>query len=142
LGTFYIMVQNAIMLGSFQYFFYEKDVFAESIRGIWLHGSMEIMAIVIEITAGFILGGSILFPGTYSRLQSLKIGFKNSFKLFISTMPFTICAGLIEGYITRYALEMPNILNYLIILITLGCITFYYFIYPHIIYKKSITTNA
>ncbi|UUV22841.1 stage II sporulation protein M [Paenimyroides aestuarii] len=138
LGTFYIMVQNAVMLGSFQYFFYEKGVFSESIRGIWLHGSMEIMAIVIEVAAGFMLGASLLFPGTYTRMQSLKIGFKNSFKLFISTMPFTIFAGLIEGYITRYAKEMPNVLNYLIIGSTLALITFYYFIYPVLIHKKTL----
>lgn len=138
LGTFYIMLSNAIMLGSFQYFFYEKGVFSESIKGIWLHGSMEIMAIVIEVCAGFILGGSLLFPGTYSRIQSLKIGFKKSFKLFISTMPFTIFAGLIEGYITRYAKEMPDFLNYLIIISTLSLITFYYFIYPILIYKKRL----
>ncbi|WCM42650.1 stage II sporulation protein M [Flavobacterium sp. CBA20B-1] len=138
LGTFYIMVQNAVMLGSFQYFFYEKGVFSESIRGIWLHGAMEIMAIVIEVAAGFMLGASLLFPGTYTRMQSLKIGFKNSFKLFISTMPFTIFAGLIEGYITRYAKEMPNVLNYLIIGSTLALITFYYFIYPVLIHKKTL----
>lgn len=138
LGTFYIMFQNAIMLGSFQYFFYDKGVFNESIRGIWLHGSMEIMAIVIEVCAGFILGASILFPGTYTRLQSLKIGFKKSFKLFISTMPFTIFAGLIEGYVTRYAKEMPNVLNYIIIFGTLSLITFYYFIYPLMVHKKTL----
>lgn len=136
LGTLYIMFNNAIMLGSFQYFFYEKGVFNESIRGIWLHGSMEIMAIVIEICAGFILGSSILFPGTYTRIQSLKIGFKKSFKLFISTMPFTIFAGIIEGYVTRYAKEMPNVLNYIIIFGTLALITFYYFIYPIIVHRK------
>lgn len=141
LGTLYIMFQNAVMLGSFQYFFYEKGVFNESIRGIWLHGSMEIMAIVIEVCAGFILGASILFPGTYTRMQSLKIGFKNSFKLFISTMPFTIFAGMIEGYITRYAKEMPNILNYLIIISTLGLITFYYFIYPILVHKKTLKNS-
>ncbi len=138
LGTFYVMIQNAIMLGSFQYFFYEKGVFTESIRGIWLHGSMEIMGIIIEVTAGFILGASILFPETYTRMQSLKTGFKNSFKLFISTVPFTIFAGMIEGYITRYAKEMPNTLNYLIIISTLALITFYYFVYPILVHKKTL----
>lgn len=137
LGTFYIMLQNAIMLGSFQYFFYEKGVFMESVRGIWLHGSMEIFAIIIEIAAGFILGGSILFPKTFSRLQSFKIGFKKSFYLFLSTIPFTFAAGMIEGYVTRYALEMPNFLNYFIILSTLGFIMYYYLIYPIIKHKKN-----
>jgi uncharacterized membrane protein SpoIIM required for sporulation len=136
IGTFYVLIQNCIMLGSFQYFFYEQGVFWESVRGIWIHGSMEIFAIVIEAAAGFILGASILFPKTYSRMASLKIGFKNSFKIFISTIPFTIAAGILEGFVTRYALEMPNWLNVFIILSTLSLISFYFLIFPFIVNKK------
>lgn len=140
-GTLYIMLQNCIMLGSFQYFFYEQGVFWESVRGIWIHGSMEIFAIVIEAAAGLILGASILFPKTYSRINSLKIGFKNSFKIFISTFPFTIAAGLLEGFITRYSKEMPNWLNVFIILGTLSLISFYYLIFPKIVYKKMTSSK-
>lgn len=137
LGTFYIFLQNCIMLGSFQYFFYEQGVFWKSVRGIWIHGSMEIFAIVIETTAGFILGASILFPKTFSRMNSFKIGFKNSFKIFLSTFPFTISAGFLEGFITRYSIDMPNWLSSFIILLTLAVISFYYLIYPFIVHKKT-----
>ena len=136
LGTFYIFLQNSLMLGSFQYFFYDQGVFWKSVRGIWIHGSMEIFAIVIESAAGFILGASILFPKTFSRLNSLKIGFKNSFKIFLSTFPFTISAGFLEGFITRYSIDMPNWLSSFIILFTLGIISFYYLVYPFIVHKK------
>ncbi|PTT15796.1 hypothetical protein DBR27_03140 [Flavobacterium sp. HMWF030] len=136
LGTFYIFLQNCIMLGSFQYFFYEQGVFWKSVRGIWIHGAMEIFAIVIETAAGFILGASILFPKTFSRMNSFKIGFKNSFKIFLSTFPFTISAGFLEGFITRYSIDMPNWLSSFIILFTLGIISFYYLIYPSIVHKK------
>ncbi|MFQ6599361.1 stage II sporulation protein M [Flavobacterium sp. C3NV] len=136
LGTFYIFLQNSLMLGSFQYFFYDQGVFWKSVRGIWIHGSMEIFAIVIESAAGFILGASILFPKTFSRLNSLKIGFKNSFKIFLSTFPFTISAGFLEGFITRYSIDMPNWLSSFIILLTLGIISFYYLVYPFIVHKK------
>ncbi|MBE8723633.1 stage II sporulation protein M [Flavobacterium hungaricum] len=136
LGTLYISMQNCIMLGAFQYFFYEQGVFWKSVRGIWIHGSMEVFAIVIETTAGFILGASILFPKTFSRINSFKIGFKNSFKIFLSTFPFTISAGFLEGFITRYSIDMPNWLSSGIILITLGIISFYYLVYPFIVHKK------
>ena len=136
LGTFYIFLQNSLMLGSFQYFFYDQGVFWKSVRGIWIHGSMEIFAIVIESAAGFILGASILFPKTFSRLNSLKIGFKNSLKIFLSTFPFTISAGFLEGFITRYSIDMPNWLSSFIILLTLGIISFYYLVYPFIVHKK------
>ena len=55
------------MLGAFNISFMKEGVFWESVRGIWIHGSMEIFAIVIEAAAGLILGASILFPKTYSR---------------------------------------------------------------------------
>jgi uncharacterized membrane protein SpoIIM required for sporulation len=137
LGTAYVLFKNCLMLGSFQYFFYQEGVFWESVQGIWIHGSMEIFAIVIESAAGLILGASILFPQTFSRLTSLKIGFKNSFKIFLSTVPFTIAAGFLEGFVTRYSLEMPNWLNIFIILATLSAISFYYLIFPSIVAKKS-----
>ena len=136
IGTFYILLQNCIMLGSFQYFFYQEGVFWESVRGIWIHGSMEIFAIVIEAAAGFILGASILFPKTFSRMNSFKVGFKNSFKIFLSTMPFTFAAGFLEGYVTRFSNVMPNFLSVGIILLTLSIISFYYLVYPFIVHKK------
>jgi uncharacterized membrane protein SpoIIM required for sporulation len=136
IGTLFVLLSNCIMLGSFQYFFYEQGVFWESVRGIWIHGAMEIFAIVIEAAAGFILGASILFPKTYSRLASFKIGFKNGLKILLSTMPFTFAAGMLEGFVTRYSPDMPRVLNVFIILFTLSVISFYYLIYPFMVNKK------
>ncbi len=136
LGTIYVLFQNCIMLGSFQYFFYDQGVFWASVRGIWIHGSMEIFAMVIEAAAGLILGAGILFPKTYTRIESLKISFKNALKIVLSTMPFTIAAGLLEGFVTRYSPDMPMVLNILIILVTLAAISFYYLAYPFIVNKK------
>ncbi len=140
IGTIYVLFQNSVMLGSFQYFFYDQNVFWESVRGIWIHGSMEIFAMVIEASAGLILGASILFPQTFSRYNSLKIGVKNSIKIVLSTFPFTIVAGFLEGYITRYSHLMPHTLSVGIILITLSTISFYYLVYPYIVYKKMFNT--
>ena len=136
LGTIYILFKNCIMLGSFQYFFYEKEVFWESVRGIWIHGAMEIFAIVICAAAGLILGTSILFPGTHSRFISFKKGVKIGVKILISTFPFTFFAGFLEGFITRYSQEMPHAISVGIILITLGCISYYYLIYPFAVNNK------
>ena len=137
IGTFYIFLQNCLMLGSFQYFFYQQGVFWQSVRGIWIHGAMEIFAIVIEAAAGFILGASILFPKTYSRINSFKIGFRDSLKIFLSTFPFTIAAGFLEGFITRYSIDFANWFSSFIILVTLAIISFYYLVYPIIVHKKT-----
>ncbi|KQR95586.1 hypothetical protein ASG01_07015 [Chryseobacterium sp. Leaf180] len=134
IGSLYILLSNSIMLGSFQYFFYEYGALKDSAKGIWLHGVYEIFSMVIEAMCGLILGTSILFPKTFSRFESFKIGFKNSFKIYLSTIPFTVCAGIIEGYVTRHALKMPGILNFLIISFCLFSIVFYYIILPRLIH--------
>lgn len=136
--TLLIAMQNGIMLGSFQYFFYHYGVFGASLRGIWLHGAMEIFSIVISTAAGFIMASSVLFPRTYSRMYSFRIGVQQSLKLFLSTLPFFVAAGFIEGFVTRMSNTMPLWLNVLIILGTLSVITSYYLIYPFILQKKQI----
>ena len=72
LVTIYIMWSNGIMLGSFQYMFFAKGLGIKSVMVIWIHGTLEISAIVIAATAGFVLAAGILFPGTYSRFESFK----------------------------------------------------------------------
>ena len=124
-GTLYILMQNAIMLGAFQYFFYEKGLFWESVRTIWIHGTIEISVIIIAGCAGLVAGNGILFPKTYSRLTSFVNGVKAGLKIVISTIPFFIIAGFLEGFVTRHT-EMPDWLAILIIATSLCLIIFYY----------------
>lgn len=130
IGTFYALMHNSVMLGSFQYMFATEGVLYQSALGIWIHGSFEIFAMVVEGACGLMLGASLLFPRTLSRMDSLKIGFRTSFKIFLSTMPFTFVAAILEGFVTRYANEMYDAVNLAIILSTLGLISWYYIVYP------------
>ena len=134
-GSLMIIMRNAIMLGSFQYFFFEQGLGWESVRTIWIHGTIEISVIIIAGCAGMVLGNSILFPGTYTRLASFKKGMKNGVKIVVSTVPFFIIAGFLEGFVTRHT-EMPDWLAILIIGSSLALIIFYYVIYPRQQYKK------
>ncbi|MUP47200.1 stage II sporulation protein M [Gramella sp. BOM4] len=136
MGTIYLLMQNAIMLGSFQYFFYDKGLLWESARTIWIHGTIEISVIIVAGCAGLVVGKSILFPGTYSRLNSFTRGVKDGMKIVISTIPFFIIAGFLEGFVTRIT-EMPDWLAILIISGSLALILFYYVYYPIYLFKKS-----
>lgn len=137
-GTVYIMMNNGVMLGSFQYFFYEQGLFWESVRTIWIHGTIEISVIIVAGCAGLVMGNSILFPKTYTRLQSFVRGAKAGLKILISTIPFFILAGFLEGFVTRQT-QMPDWLALLIIGGSLFLILYYYVIYPNIIYQKNQT---
>ncbi len=103
LGLFTIMIMwtNGIMLGSFQYMFFAKGLGTESILVIWIHGTLEISAIVIAAAAGFILAAGILFPGTYSRMVSFKRNAKDAAKVLISLVPIFIVAAFFESYVTH-----------------------------------------
>jgi len=48
---------------------------------------------------------------------------------------------MIEGFLTRYSMDMPIALSIFIILFTLGAITYYYLIYPFIVNKKYRQSN-
>jgi len=134
-GTLWVLLKNGLMLGSFQYFFYAKGLLWESARTIWIHGTIEISVIVIAGCAGLVMANGMLFPGTYTRLESFKRGVKNGLKIVISTLPFFIVAGFLEGFVTRHT-EMPDALALVIILGSLGLILFYYVIYPYQLNKK------
>ncbi|MDY0779642.1 stage II sporulation protein M [Tenacibaculum sp. IB213877] len=136
IGTGYYVVINAIMVAVFQAFFYQHNTFFDSLKGIWIHGTYEIFAMIIEAAAGYIIGASILFPGTLQRFESFKIGFKDAFYIFISTIPFTIIAAFLEGYITRYSNIMPTVFCYAIIVFSLISISYYYLVLPYKLAKK------
>ena len=137
IGTLYIMLRNGIMLGSFQYFFFDKGLGWESVRTIWIHGTIEISVIIIAGCAGLVLANGMLFPGTYTRLESFRRGVINGLKIMLSTVPFFIIAGFLEGFVTRHT-EMPDWLAIVIILGSLALIIFYYIIYPYQLNKKTV----
>jgi len=136
IGSGIYIVYNSIMVAVFQAFFYQQNTLWDSVKGIWIHGTYEIFAMIIESAAGYIIGASILFPGTLKRFESFKVGLRNAFFIFLSTLPFTFVAGFLEGYVTRYYNTMPTFLCYLIILFCLITISYYYLILPHKVAKK------
>lgn len=137
IGSLYVMLQNGIMLGSFQYMFYENGLLWESARTIWIHGTIEISVIIIAACSGLVLGNGMLFTGTYTRLESFVRSVKSGLKILISTIPFFITAGFLEGFVTRHT-EMPDWLAIFIIVNSLALIIFYYVIYPIQLHKKAI----
>jgi len=135
IGTIAALLYNGIMVGAFQYFFYERGLFTESFLTIWQHGSLEISSIVIAGAAGITLGKGFVFPGTYSRLQSFQISARNGMKIMIGTVPIFVFAAFIESFVTRYT-ETPNIIRLLVIVISFGFIFGYFAVYPYLLWRN------
>lgn len=133
-GTVVLLMYNGIMLGSFQYYFFSKGLGMASVLVIWIHGTLEISAIVISGAAGLILGNSLLFPKTYSRLISFKRGAKDGLKIIIGLIPLFIIAALLESFVTRHT-SMPTWLSGSILATSFFFIIWYVVIYPRWLYK-------
>ncbi|MBN2426017.1 MAG: stage II sporulation protein M [Calditrichaceae bacterium] len=128
-GTGYLLFTNGIMLGSFQYLFYENGLLVKSLLVIWIHGTLEISAIIIAGAAGLTMGNGFLFPGTYPRLTSFQRNAKRGLKMVVGLVPVFIIAGFLESFVTRYT-EMPVWFSLLIIGSSLSFIVWYFFLYP------------
>jgi uncharacterized membrane protein SpoIIM required for sporulation len=128
-GTGYLLFTNGIMLGSFEYFFFQHGVLTQSLLTVWIHGVLEISSIIIAGSAGLLLGKSFLFPGTYTRRQSFLKGAKDGVKIIIGLIPIFITAAFFESFVTRYT-SMPVSLSLSIIFGSLFFIIWYVVIYP------------
>jgi uncharacterized membrane protein SpoIIM required for sporulation len=128
-GTGYILLYNGIMIGTFQTFFFQQHLGLESMMAIWLHGTLEISAIIIAGAGSLALGNGWLFPGTYSRGYAFRQGAKRGLKIVIGTVPIFIVAGFIESFLTRYT-SAPYVLRGGFILLSLAFVIYYYIYLP------------
>lgn len=132
---------NFIMLGSFFALFYQHNVLDKALKVVWIHGTIEMSVITIACCAGFVLGNSFMFPDTYTRLDSFKRGAKDAVKIVFGLIPFFICAGFLESFVTRYT-EMPLWLSLFIILGSLLFLVWYFIYLPIKLKKQSLNLNT
>uniref|UniRef100_UPI0040487A16 stage II sporulation protein M n=1 Tax=Roseivirga sp. TaxID=1964215 RepID=UPI0040487A16 len=143
LGTGYLLFQNGVMVGCFFTFLGQQGYLNEAFKVVMLHGTLELSAIVLAGGAGFVMGNSILFPGTYSRMASFKRGAIEGLKIVMGLMPVFILAGFIEGFFTRYT-DMPIAISLFVITGSAAFIIYYYIFYPIKVanaHKKSIPSS-
>lgn len=143
--TLYILWFNGLMLGVFEQLFVAHGLGLKSILVIWIHGTIEISAIIIATTAGFMIAKGILFPGTYTRMASFRQHAKDAAKVLISLIPFFVLAAFFESYITHLMSQtydnnrnvgLPVWASILILAGSLFLIIWYFVIWPIRLQKR------
>jgi uncharacterized membrane protein SpoIIM required for sporulation len=140
-GTLLSMFQNALMLGAFQYFFYHYHVLKASVLTIWIHGTLEISAIVVAGAAGFVMARGLLFPGTFSRSEAFRLAARDGLKIAIGLVPIFVVAGFLEGFVTRHT-EMPLAASLGIIGTSAAFIGWYFVVYPRQLVRRQAAAAA
>lgn len=128
-GTVYFLFTNGLMFGVFEYMFFHHHLGFQSILVVFIHGTLELSSIVIAGACGLMLGNAMLFPKTYTRMQSLKMAARDSIKMMVSLIPIFIVAAFFESFVTRHT-GMPIWASLTILLSSATFITWYYVIYP------------
>lgn len=128
-GSALMLLYNGVMLGCFETFFWQHGLLYDSMLSVFLHGTLEISAIVVAGAGGLALGNGMLFPGTFSRIASFRRGAKRGLKIVVGTVPIFIIAGFIEGFLTRHT-EVNDMVRLAFILLCLAFVAYYYWVLP------------
>jgi uncharacterized membrane protein SpoIIM required for sporulation len=128
-ATGYVLLVNGVMLGAFHTLFHSEGILWESLLVVYIHGALEIPAIIVAGAAGITMGSGFLFPGTYSRLHAFRRGAKRGLTIVLGLVPVFVVAGFLEGFVTRYT-DMPVVLSLTIIAGSLGFVARYFIYIP------------
>ena len=140
IATGFMLLYNGIMIGTFWAYFAQKNLLADCLLGTMLHGTLELSAIIVAGAAGLAMGNGWLFPGTFSRMRSLRNGAKRGLKIVVGTVPVFVVAGFIESFLTRHT-EFPTAVKLLVIVLSAIFILSYFVAWPYILHRKDSKTS-
>lgn len=135
LPSMYDLAGTGVMVGVFDQIFAAKGLGTDFWLVVFVHGTLEITAIILAGGAGMILGKSYLFPGTIKRLDALKQGAKDGVKIIIGLLPVFALAAFFEGFITRLYNDI-SALTTAVFALSVVFVTWYFIIYPIRLQKR------
>jgi len=131
-----MLLQNGVMIGAFETFFYQRGLLDEALLATMLHGTIELSSIIVAGAAGLAVGNGWLFPGTYSRVYSFRRGARRGLKIVVGTVPLFIIAGFIESFVTRHT-DIGDGVRLTIILLSALFVVGYFVVLPWRSYKQT-----
>jgi uncharacterized membrane protein SpoIIM required for sporulation len=135
LPSVYELAQESARLGAFHEFFAARGLGLQVFLVVFVHGTLELTAIIIACAAGLVLGKSFLFPGTIKRIDAFKKGAKDGVKILIGLVPVFALAAFFEGLFTRLYNDI-SILTTAIVSLSVLFVIWYFIIYPIRISRK------
>lgn len=129
LPSMYELARTGVMVGVFNQLFISSGNGLQFWLVVFIHGTLEITAIILAGGAGIVLGKSYLFPGTIRRVDSLKQGAKDAVKIMVGLLPVLGVAAFFEGLFTRLYNDVP-MLTQSIVFLSVIFVVWYFIIYP------------
>jgi uncharacterized membrane protein SpoIIM required for sporulation len=122
--TLLLLVYQGLMLGAFLALHYNRGLTVEFLGWVAIHGVTEIGAIILCAAGGFVIADKILFPGRYSRVESLALNGRAAARIAVGAVLMLFIAAILEGGFRQLVQSTPLRLA---IGILSGCVWFAYF---------------
>ncbi len=98
IGTAVMLVYNSMAIGAVSGYLVAKGHAMPFFSFVISHGAFELTAIVVAGTAGLVLGRSIVHPGQYTRIESLRVRGLVAIKLAAGAGAMLGVAAFVEGF--------------------------------------------
>ena len=107
LGTIWMLITNGLLMGVLAVTTARAGMAMQLWEFVAPHGVLELPAIFIAAGAGLEIARGLLFPGIYSRKESLSRAGSRGAQLLLGEIPLLVVAGVIEAFISPVAIATP-----------------------------------
>lgn len=121
LGTLYLLFFNGLQMGVVATACAQARMALDLWSFVSAHGALELPSIFIAGGAGLRLATGMLFPGIYSRQDSLKRAAAEAIRLLAGTVPLLVIAGTLEAFLSPSSVPVAvKFLTGAVLLLSLG----------------------
>jgi uncharacterized membrane protein SpoIIM required for sporulation/uncharacterized RDD family membrane protein YckC len=99
-GSLVLLAFNGLMIGSTAGHFANVGLLQYLLEFIVGHGTLELFAIWVAGAAGFLMGRSVLVPGSLRRGDALVLSGRVGLRMLGGAAVMLVVAGLIEGFVS------------------------------------------
>ena len=128
LGTVFYLVYNGLIIGTVAAHLTMigyQETFYPFVVG---HGSFELTAIVFAGAAGLMIGVSIIAPGRFTRLESLKRSGRSAIQIILGTTAMLLVAAFIEAFWSSIA-ALPTGVKYAVGTVLWSAVVTYFILF-------------
>lgn len=105
--TVLLLVYNTAVLGAMLWLFFDADLGWEFVAWLSIHGTTELLAILLAGAAGMHIGRSMAFPGNRSVLVAAETSGRRAATVMVGVVVMLAIAGLLEGYARQLLQPAP-----------------------------------
>jgi uncharacterized membrane protein SpoIIM required for sporulation len=105
--TVLLLAYQGVVLGAFLALHYNRGLFVEFLGWVSIHGVTELTATVLCGAAGLLIADKILFPGRYSRVDSLAIHGRAAGQIAVGAVALFFVAAILEGVFRQLVQSTP-----------------------------------